>query len=286
MDNSLFYQKINHLFDSIRVLKNNRTAIRLPYKKVENGEVYIMGNGPSLKQSLEYLLHAGEKKKFFAVNDFAVSELFEQVKPCYYILIDNGYWVEESKATERDLKLRQIVFNNIIEKTQWSMGVFIPDYAYKKKYFHSLLQNTKISLIPYNRYSIKMEHSDYYFRHLEKNDTAYFNNVLANAIYCAINRGFDEINVLGAEHSWTKDIRVNDQNQVCTIKKHFFEDDSELIPWEKSDGTLFSMAELLSALTLHFQAYDLLEEYAKRKNVHIYNLTSGSFIDAFERKKL
>ena len=286
MNNRKLYKANSHLFDSIRIIKNNFTSIRFPYKKVEKGSVFVMGNGPSLKQSLEILLQSKKEESFFAVNDFAASELYEQVKPCYYILVDNAYWVEESKATERDLSLRKKVFNNIIEKTRWNMGVFVPDYAYKKKYLHSLFQNSGIRLIPFNRYSIKAEHSNFYFNNLKKNNTAYFNNVLANAIYCAINLGYDKIKVLGAEHSWTKDIRVNDQNQVCTIKKHFFENDSKLIPWQKSDGSVFTMSEILTALTQHFQAYELLEEYAQRNHVHIYNLTPDSFIDAFERSVL
>lgn len=286
MDNQGLYSAWGNLFDSIRIIKNNLSSIRFPYRKTESGSIYVMGNGPSLKESLGLILQSKEQKKFFAVNDFAASDLYKKVKPSYYILVDNAYWVKDEKATERDLELRRQVFTSLIDNTDWELGLFIPDFAYKKGYFNHLMKNKRISLIPFSRFSIKCEHSDFYFKNLKKNNTAYFNNVLANAIYCAINLGFDELNILGAEHSWTKDIRVNEKNQVCTIKKHFFENDSDLIPWQKSDGSYFTMYEILSSLTLHFQAYELLEEYAKRNNVKIYNITPGSFIDAFERRTI
>ena len=39
-------------------------------------------------------------------------------------------------------------------------------------------------------------------------------NVSIGAIYSAILNGYKEINLLGLEHSWMKDIRVNDKNEV------------------------------------------------------------------------
>lgn len=274
------------LFSYIRIVKNNFRAIRFPYKKRMNGRIYVMGNGPSLNASIDFLLSKNNKSTFIAVNDFAVSDIYNMVKPRYYIMVDNAYWDDACNSNPRDIALRETVFSNLVKKTDWELSVFIPDYAYKSGCFKQLINNCKIDIIPFNRFEIKAEKTDFYFNNLLKNNTGYFNNVLANAIYCSINLGFDELCILGAEHSWTEDIRVNDKNQVCTIKKHFFENDSDLIPWQKSDGGIFSMAEILNALTHHFQAYELLAEYAERNHVKVYNMTRGSFIDAFERRNL
>lgn len=278
------YNTLNHLFDYLRVKKNNLRSIRFPYRKDYSGSIYVMGNGPSLKSSLANILSSNTSNYFFAVNDFAVSDAFERIKPNFYIMVDHCYWSKAEDTNSKDLELRTKVFSKLIENTDWEMKVFIPDYAYKQGSFSHLLKNPNLVLTPFNRYSIKAENSKFYYNNLKANNTAYFNNVLANAIYCSLNLGFDELYVLGAEHSWTKDIRVNELNQVCTIKEHFFEKNSELIPWQRSDGQIFTMTEVLSALSHHFQAYELLNQYANQLGAKIFNSTPGSFIDAFERR--
>ena len=259
---------------------------RLPYKKRNDGVVNILGTGPSLKNSLNTILKDDGIIPNVALNDFALSALFEQLRPRYYMFLDPAYFINSDSISDRDSGIRENVFNNIKEITNWEMTLIIPATVARSGWIEKNICNPLIDYLPVCFADLTLVDSNKFYKMLEKNRAAKFQNVLAAAIYVCINLGYDEIRLFGAEHSWTKDLRVNDQNQVCTVYKHFYEEEEILVPWMTSKNTPFTMDSIMNAFYKVFRAYSLLAKYAEMKSCKVINYTPDSFIDAFERKVL
>ena len=153
----------------------------------------------------------------------------------------------------------------------WSLILFIPWQAYKTGFFQSQLSNNNIKIIPFNYTNFYPSYTKFYNKILSWNmGVVPVGNVLGCAIYLSVNMGYKEVLIYGAEHSWTVDLRVNEQNQVCTVKRHFFEDEEILVPWLKSNNEVFKMAEILDSLKNHFRGYEYLNWYANSKNCKIF----------------
>lgn len=264
----------------IRAIKHFDRDTRIIYNNEHRGEICVLGNGPSLNACLPSLISAN--KEFFVVNDFAVSENFTKVRPRYYVMVDPCYWDE--KTNSFDIEMREEVFKNINELTTWKMELFVPDYVVKKNLLEVVTNNSNVCIRGFNYTNFYPSYSSFYNFILRKNfGVVPVGNVLGQAIYLSINLGYDTIRIYGAEHSWTKDIRVNEKNEVCTIKRHFFSSEEVLEPWHKSNGELFKMYEILTSLRNHFLGYFFLNWYANSMKRKIINCTEGSFIDAFDR---
>ncbi len=268
---------------SIRIFGHLNSSGRLFYKKELKGDIHVLGNGPSLKEKLkEYRINSDIVS--FAVNDFAVSDFYSIVKPSYYMLVDPAYWIDNANMI--DMEIREKVYQNMNERTIWPMTLFVPSYVKKKKIMEQFVHNSNIIIRAIN-YTNFYPTKTWYYKYILKHNFGVVpvGNILGQAIYASINMGFKNIYIYGAEHSWTEDIRVNDKNQVCTIKKHFFDaEEQKLVPWLKANGDTFKMHEVLASLRNHFLGYHFLEWYSKQMGAHILNCTTGSFIDAFERR--
>ena len=108
--------------------------------------------------------------------------------------------------------------------------------------------------------------------------------VLNTALYTAILEGYDEVELHGAETSMFLDIRVNDNNQVGIIEKHFYDGD-KFLPLMKDDGSPSKVKDFLHSVWHMLNSYDLLSQFAKYKGVKVFNCTPQSMIDSFDRKK-
>lgn len=269
----------------VRALSSLPSSRRFSYKGKKLGTVNILGTGPSLKDDFSALLKKCNNESYFALNDFGTSELFEKIRPQYYILLDPSYWVPHDKCNERDYQLREILFERFNTVLSWNMILFVPWKAIKSNYFSTRITNKNITIVPINYLNFYPTYSKFYLYILKKNlGVVPVGNVMGGAIYLAINMGFKRINIYGADHSWTKDLRVNDQNQVCTIKKHFFEENEVLEPWRKTNKEIFRMSEVLKMLQSHFYGYEYLNWFANSVGCKIVNKTKGSFIDSFDRE--
>ena len=90
---------------------------------------------------------------------------------------------------------------------------------------------------------------------------------------------YENIYLYGADHTWTRDLFVNEDNVVCYGDRHVYKKDLTII---KKDG---SFANLLDAFSNMFKSHYKIEEYSKIENVKIWNCSSDTFLDAYERLK-
>lgn len=280
--------KIKYLvYDLGNTAKIMRSGFRSGFEYSNNDiqrRVLILANGPSAKEYLSEI-RPQDNLDFFCLNDFACSPFFTVICPRFYILYDPCYWIERDKTNDYDVVMREKVIDSFLKNVSWDMTLFVPFEALKYDFPMRLQENSNIKLKPFNGSYLSMIDTKLFFYYLDKNYGTPFNNVLAAAIYLSINMGYKTIGMLGSDHSWTKDIRVNMNNEVCTVKRHFYDDNEELVPWKTSLGVQYSVSGILEDLRRTFYSYEVLSKYAKRHKTMVVNFSVNSFIDAFEKRK-
>ena len=278
---------IENLFASllsvIKVLLISKFNLKI--KKI-NGEFdcVILGNGPSLndtlKEDLNFVLD--DKKKVIAVNSFVISEYYERIKPDYYVLNAPEYWLEV--VSELLQKMRKDVFQNLIAKTNWELTLFVPYQAKRSKVWKSLFEsNPNIHTVYYNKTPVEGLTSVNHFFFKKNFGMPRPHNVLIPSIFLSINMGFKKIYLVGADHSWHEEIKVDDTNKVTVNHEHFYDKSEWRLPMYKLDGKEYRIHDVFRKLYRAFKGYFLLNNYAKEKNAKILNASKRSYIDAFEK---
>lgn len=248
---------------------------------INSKSIAVLGNGPSLNIDLDKI-NKNDIENFIAVNDFISSTIFNTIKPKFYILADPAYFDPEinNKNIEDTLKL--------LCEIDYELYLFVPFIYYKKfsKNNPSSILNKNLKLFPYHTNEYKGFEEISFYLYKSGLSMPKVQNVIIPAIFNSINLGYKKIYLLGVDHSWITDLRVDMNNRVCTIVRRFYDNNPEniLTPFLKISKEPYKMHEILSDLSLTFHGYHILEKYSKKQKCKIYNLTSGSFIDAFEKK--
>lgn len=256
--------------NSLRIIVIN-TDMRNHIEKLETAELLtILANGPSLKYDLDKIDYT--KGDFLVVNDFYKSPYYKIIKPKFHVLADPLYF-----RTDEDLQ-------PFIDAVDWNMRLFVPFNSLKAVRSLRNMPNVHIEVIPYNMgsYNGFKYLKNWLYRHGLAMPIA--QNVLVPSIFNGINMGYKEIRIYGADHSWTENIRVDNQNRVCLTDSHFYDmEEVHMSPWYKCSGDQYLMHEILRDLAQMFDSYHCIKEYADSKHCRVLNYTKNSFIDAFER---
>ncbi len=237
----------------------------------------ILGNGPSLRQTIDAYSHdVLPRYPLMAVNFAANAPEFTLLRPRYYILADPLFF-----ASSSDKKVAQL-WENFARLVEWRMTIYVP----MKHVARVRLHNPMISVAGFN--FIGLEGTGWFTR-------AAFDagrgmprprNVLIPALMVGIKLGYKNIYITGADHSWTKTLDVDDENRVVTVQPHFYRDDEHEARRVALIYENIHMHDILESFSIAFRSYFAVEKYARRRGIDIYNATPGSFIDAFRRRLL
>lgn len=238
--------------------------------------IVIMGNGPSLRQTIDHDSEWLLAHDLMAVNFAANTPDFFKLRPAYYILADGHFF----SGTQTDPNVRKLweAFNRV----SWQMTLWVP-----AKTLHLakalVLHNDNISLKTFN------------LTPLEGNKTLIHGlmdaglgmprprNVMIPAIMAAIREGYRKIYLCGADHTWTRTLSVDNENFVISVQPHFYEDNEKEHERVRSTYAGLHLHDVLGSMTVAFKSYWQLAEYARSRGVEIINATPGSMIDAFPR---
>lgn len=234
----------------------------------------ILGNGKSLNENFSKL--ELNNVDYMVVNRFVLSESYTELKPKYYVIVD-PYFFSNNEG------------KNIIKQintTSWKIKIFLPYghfVQYKIKKLFS--KNKNIQLVFINIKEFNGFNFIKHFLYSHNLSLPKIQNVLVASIYAGICMGYNNIELYGVEHNWTKYLSVNDLNEVCLQNHHFFDKKSiEVKTWKEIQGTNAKTFEVLRIYSNMFESYWELQWFSKRKKVNILNCTPNSFIDAFPRK--
>ncbi len=281
---------LNQLNKTILTLIRITLLSKIPQKlhvDKKFGECVLLGNGPSLTQSLKDHPEFINQRRLFCVNFFAVSQLYEQLKPSIYVIAAPEIGMK--KADNALLEKYADLFLTISQKTEWPVWLYLPFSVRKSDFFKSnimkqLSRNHNIKVCFFNNTPVEGFWGFCLFLFRLNLGMPRPHNVLIPSIFMAINLSFFRIYLLGVDHSWLREIYVNENNDVLIRQKHFYDHDNSVPrPMLKKGQDKRKLHEVLIKFVYAFEGYFILEKYAQSRNVKIINATPGSYIDAFER---
>lgn len=253
-----------------------------------NSDVVVLGNGPSLKDTFsnKEKLDFIKNKDIFIVNSFVVDSLFYELKPKYLCFMDPKFWARKRSACIKESH-DQIL--DKLMKVNWALTIFMPKDAQAYNVFKDLSnQNNYIKFVYINTSSNKVENKEILYSMYKQNIAMPRpQNVLVSCLYLAINLGYKNIFLFGADNSWHLSLIVNNDNVPCMLQEHFYKEKDVCSQPVYKDGEhtiKFSMRDLFEAWMFVHDSYEILDDYSKYMGAKIYNLSEFSCIDAFDRK--
>lgn len=292
----MFYRllKIQRFFEAlyqslislIRVFFHFRFRSDLNHIKASEHELVILANGPSLRADMDQNPDFFNGKQIMCVNQFVLSDDFERLKPQFYILLDIGFFVENT--IPRVAEVREKVKRALIEKTTWPVTLLCPAEGRKSRF----CQDIQASGIPvkfafFNRTVVDGNRMVRHWLYRCQAGMPPPQNVLIGALMCGIACGFKKIIILGADHSWHQGLEIGTDGKLISAENHFYDKK----PWKVA----VEHPETLERATIYdyffnlyrtFRSYHLIQTFARSAGVKIINASSITFIDAFERKNL
>nr|WP_321405958.1 hypothetical protein [uncultured Carboxylicivirga sp.] len=241
----------------------------------ERKTIRILGNGKSLNDENFELFITGVD--YLVLNRHVLSPSYEHLKPSYYVLADPHFFEHKDGVK---------IVDEIMIKTDWSLILFIPFSGKNKKLLKNKLENNQfVKPVYFNQTS--MESFETINKVFYKLNLAMprVQNVLVASIFLSIYLKYKTIELYGVEHSWTKYLFVNNENEVYLDNTHFF-DTKKSAPksWKEIQGKSAKLHEVLRMYAKMFESYHSLQTLAECNKTKIVNMTKGSFIDAFVKK--
>ena len=265
---------------------NLKSPLKISFKKQNFKKSIIIGTGPSL---LKYIYEINNYKKnecdFFAVNFFANTKTFSELKPNYYFLADKLFWSEELNKNFDQLRNETI---NRLKIVNWKISILCPESGYD--YIKSkLLKNSNISFIKIPEKSIRLSTKKMQMFALQSRFFSIPNvNSVVTLIWYSIICNYSEIYIYGADFSGFKSINVDQKtNYVSVPVKHFYKNSKA----EEDSSNKYQAKKNKSLGDRLYQSYrvlkynDLLNDLAINRVIDIINRSSFSYIYSFKREK-
>ncbi len=261
--------------------------------KRKSDDLIILGNGPSLSKDMDNIRSIIKNRDVLGVNYFVATKEFLELKPLYHVIVSQQYWgTDENEGWDND---RKRIFIILVEKVDWEFNLFVPIVASKSKgWIDFMAQNKNIKLNFFNLTPLDDDPS-FFSGHLKKFKACPRpHNVLIPSILIGINLKYKNCYIAGADHSWLPELFVTQDNVPMMAQKHFYADqlkslnstllsDSAKPVFQENSLKHKPLHEILHKFYYSFKSYWFLKEYAELEGTKIYNLTEGSFIDAFDK---
>ncbi|GAB3960883.1 hypothetical protein GCM10028805_59210 [Spirosoma harenae] len=275
------------LVSLLKVMIRGRHTTRLPARQLPICSV--LGNGPSLNESLATQFDFIRQTEIVCVNNFAHADIFTRLRPQNYVISDPNYFVFTEQTTDRD-DIRQTL-SVFIEKVDWPMTLYVPHFA-KGSYVINQIDrgNPQIHIIYFNYTVVRGFRWLVYRLYACGFGMPQAQTVIITALALMINRKFNQIYLFGADTSWHEQIRLNDQNQLLIKQIHFYDKPKDVthqpVYSDVQRQRTFSMASQFLSFHKVFRGYEVLRDYADYQGVKILNASAKSYIDAFDRATL
>lgn len=251
-------------------LGSHRSAI--PRYGEDGRRLIIMGNGPSLRQTIADSADILRQTDTMAVNFAANSPEFFTLRPRYYILADPHFFVADQNENVRKL------WKNL-GSADWKMTIFVP-------FGTKLTEEIRHEVVRFNAVGVDapewLENKLFAMQRAMPRPR----NVLIPAIMLGIWMDYKDIVIVGADHSWMRTLSVDSENRIISVQPHFYKEPEGEQKRVNSEYEGYRLHQIVHSFYVAFNAYHQIARYAKTKGITIYNATPESFIDAFERRTL
>ena len=260
-------------------LQSRRTSIG-KHTVSDNGRgLVIMGNGPSLRGVIDNHREWLSTHDLLAVNFAATVPDYRELKPRYYFLADPVFFGPESSHPNLP------ALHKGFRDTDWPMLLIVPA-VYRKQALKLVGGNKFITVATVN--AIGVEGFGWFERFIYGHRLAMPRprNVLIPALMAGIWLGYENIDIVGADHSWMQSIWVDGKNRVVSVQPHFYKDDKAEQERVDTTNAGYKLHDIIYSFFLAFSSYHRIAGFAGSRGVKIVNRTEGSYIDAFTRELL
>ena len=280
---SIFQTLINLL---LVIFYNLKSFGFINFKSNDNSEIYLLANGPSLKDNLKSnsFLEKIKTKNIMVFNNFISSKYYEVIKPKFYVLIDNGIFLENQSDRIEQLKIE--ITKHMIKKTSWNLNLVIPRRFKNSKIIKNIKSNKNIKIIDFAHKPVigGVEKLNKFFFNFDLAHP-HFQNVLIAGIFISLKINFKKIIIFGADHSWHESFSLSSDNKLYLADKHFYSQNKN----DRIKKTIYNNEESKMHVEFEniarvFKTYHLINSYAADSNIEILNLSTKTWIDAFKRK--
>ena len=281
--NEFFTALWQSLLSVLKIILSSKLKTKLP-EVAESDSVtglVILGNGPSLNDTIAHSMSFLRSHHLLAVNFAACAEQFVMLRPRYYVLADPLFFTALSQPNIKKL------WHVLNEEVDWRLTLLVPHKFRKTISAEGVTaRNPHLDVAFYNLTPVEG------FKWLE--NLAFSTglgmprprNVLIPSIMLALGVGYKTIYIAGADHSWTRTLSVDDDNNVVSIQPHFYKDDDREVKRVNTEYMQYPLHQILYSFYIAFRSYFTIARYARHIKATIYNITPGSFIDAFPRLKV
>ena len=275
--------KIKKILDSIASFGKVMILSGFPSAagKPKDEPIVIMGNGPSLRDTISNQSDVLKKSKTLAVNFAANADSYRELKPDIYVLADPHFFRVGADGSPSDPNVFRL-WENIVS-TDWNMILYLPCKAKIPEFIEI---NSYISVKRYNLTPGEGLEGPVHWLYRKGLAMPRPRNVLIASIMIALREGYRDIYIVGADHSWSRDLWVDDQNRVISVQKHFYKDNEKEFERVAQEYAGYHLHDILNSLTIAFRSYHQIAKYVDEIGAKITNCTPGSFIDAFPRALL
>lgn len=238
----------------------------------------VMGNGPSLRETIDNDGPWLRRHDLMAVNFFANTPDYTALRPEHYVLADGHFF----SGIETDPNVGHLWRG--IAGTSWPMTLWVP-CGHAATARRLVGGNSNVSVVAFNLTPVEGIPALCHILMDAGLGMPRPRNVMVPAIMSGIRAGYRRIYLCGADHTWTHTLSVDDENFVVTVQPHFYKDNDEEHSRVRAAYAGLHLHDVLGSMTVAFRSYWHLAAYARARDVEIINATPGSMIDAFPRKK-
>lgn len=281
------YSQIKVLYSIVKYRKYlNKTTIK--NIKPNNKVLCVLGNGPSLSKSIEKYEQFMKNNDCLVVNFFANTDLYEKIKPNFYLFMDPAMYLPFDKMGKWKDSIEKLV-DNFINKTSWDINIILPVQASDSEFVQRLeTGNNFIHIYYLNTISKRCSFSQKSkFKNFDKNFIAPPSQTVMNtAVYLGIFFNYLETYVFGIDSTFFDNLDVDQETNILYANdSHFY--GSNRFPWYiGGDITkIGKVHEITGCFVKMFELYWEVRNYADYKGLNVYNASEFSMVDAFERKK-
>lgn len=258
-------------------LQSRKTSIKVDAAN-HNRTLIILANGPSLRQTIDCYGEQLAGCDTLAVNFAANAPEFRMLRPRYYVLADPHFF----RATD-DPNVR-LLLDNLAAAT-WDMQLIIDRrYASLLHKAVSLPDNVKVKTL--NAVGIDGFRSFEKFAFRKGLAMPRPRNVLIPSIMAGLWLGYRKIYLCGADHSWMRDLSVDNDNCVRSGMNHFYKESDKEVHRSATEYRAYRLHDIIYSYYIAFRSYHQIERFARSLGADIFNATPGSYIDAFRRAEL
>ena len=282
----VFIKLKNHILNSAHKSKSFISTISRINKS--SNELIVIGNGPSLKQSLEKYEDKIKSRDCIVVNHFCETDDYIILQPKFYLLADPAFFGDLNNYAEWLKNKISKFIENLVLNTKWDINLIVPSIAFGSEFIVRVTKNHFIHPYYYNASDICEFEKSEKFKLWDKNLlSAPAQTCLNTCLWLGIFLRYKEIYLVGTDTTWIELLHVDQEtNEVYTIDSHFY-GQKKMPLYKDVDGKVpVKLHEELDSISNALKQYWNLKDYADYAGVKVYNASEYSLIDAFARKKL